>query len=219
VKGIFITFEGPDGSGKTTQLNMLAQHLINNGLDVVTTREPGGTVISDKIRKILLDPNHKEIDARTEILLYAASRAQLVHELIIPALNEGKIVLCDRYIDASIAYQAYGLQFDRSIVESINDFASSELKANRTYLLTVSPETGRKRLLSRSNNEFNQGLDRIEQREIEYHQRVTDGFETLAKENKDRIVKIDANNTLEAVFKQIITDFELFLKSYNYMIK
>ena len=117
MKGLFITFEGPDGSGKTTQLKLLADYLIKAGYEVITTREPGGTIIGNQIREILLNPNHKELMDQTEILLYAASRAQLVHETILPNLEKGKIILSDRYIDASIAYQAYGLMIERNIVE------------------------------------------------------------------------------------------------------
>ncbi|OEG00274.1 dTMP kinase [Vulcanibacillus modesticaldus] len=211
MKGLFITFEGPDGSGKTTQLQLLANYLREQGYDVVTTREPGGTHISDQIRKILLDPNHLELKNQTEILLYAASRAQLVHELIIPALEQGKIVLCDRYIDASIAYQSYGLGIDKEIVEEINRFASSQLQPNRTYLLYISPELGRERMIKRNNREFDSDLDRIEQKDIEYHERVYQGFSVLAEEYPNRILKIDANKSIEMIFEVIKKDFEKFL--------
>lgn len=211
VKGIFITFEGPDGSGKTTQLRLLAEYLKNEGYDVITAREPGGTVISDQIRKILLDPNYKELENQTEILLYASSRAQLVHEKIIPALKEKKIILCDRFIDASIAYQAYGLNFDESIVKEINRFASSGLEPDRTYLLNVNVEVGRERLFNRNSSEFNGVLDRIEQKDIDYHNRVLKGFFKISEDNKKRIVNIDANQTVENIFKKIKNDVDKFL--------
>lgn len=211
VKGIFITFEGPDGSGKTTQLRLLAEYLKNEGYDVITAREPGGTVISDQIRKILLDPNYKELENQTEILLYASSRAQLVHEKIIPALKEKKIILCDRFIDASIAYQAYGLNFDESIVKEINRFASSGLEPDRTYLLNVNVEVGRERLFNRNSSEFNGALDRIEQKDIDYHNRVLKGFFKISEDNKKRIVNIDANQTVENIFKKIKNDVDKFL--------
>lgn len=212
MEGIFITFEGPDGSGKTTQLKLLADFLSQKGYDVKTTRDPGGTKISNKIRGILLNPEYQELKDQTEILLYAASRAQLVHEEIIPALKQGKIVLCDRYIDASIAYQSFGLEIDRSIVEQINQFASLGLKPNRTYLLEVSPEVGKKRLNKRNINEFGEGLDRIEQKDIEYHKRVLNGFRKLADEEPKRISKINADQAIEKIFNQIKNDFESFIK-------
>lgn len=212
MRGLFITFEGPDGAGKTTQLKLLADFLIGQGYDVVTTREPGGTPISDKIRNILLDPNHKELTDQTEILLYAASRAQLVHEAILPALNRKKIVLCDRFIDASIAYQAYGLEINRKVVEEINRFASSGLTPNRTYLLNISPESGRKRLIDRNKKQLNGGLDRIEQKGLEYHQRVQNGFLTLAGEQAGRILTIDADMPQETIFQLIKEDMKQLLK-------
>ncbi len=213
MNGIFITFEGPDGSGKTTQLHLLADFLINQGYQVITTREPGGTNISNQIREIVLNPTHKELIDRTEILLYAASRAQLVHELILPSLKKGKIVLCDRYIDASIAYQAYGLGLDRKTVEQINHFASSHLQPLRTYLLNISPEVGRTRLMNRENADYNGGLDRIEQKEIEYHQKVLEGFLDLAEEQSNRIKKINANQSIETIFQMIKEDAEAIIQN------
>lgn len=213
MKGLFITFEGPDGSGKTTQLKLLANYLKGKGFDVVTTRDPGGTIISNQIREILLKPDYKDLKNQTEILLYAASRAQLVHEIIIPAMNQGKIVLCDRFIDASIAYQAYGLCIDKKIVEEINSFASSGLRPIRTYLLNIKPEIGRKRVLTRNINEFsNVTLDRIEQKDMEYHQRVLEGFNKLAEENNNRIIKVDGEQSIENIFKVIKSDIEVFLQ-------
>ena len=208
LKGLFITFEGPDGAGKTSQLQLLASYIRTLGYDLVTTREPGGTKISDKIRSLLLDPAHTELTDQTEILLYAASRAQLVHELILPSLEQGKIVLCDRFIDASIAYQAYGLGKSKEMVEQINAFASSHLTPNRTYLLNLSPEAGRIRLEQRKHKEFGNDLDRIEQKNIEYHQRVYDGFQQLAKEHQERIKIIDAHKSIEAIAKEVQQDFQ-----------
>jgi len=213
VKGLFITFEGPDGAGKTTQVSLLAKYIHEQGLDFITTREPGSTEISNQIRKILLNPDYGNLQDQTEILLYAASRAQLVHEVILSALDEGKIVLCDRYIDASIAYQAYGLGIDRNIVEEINRFASSSLKPNRTYLLDIRPDMGRDRLIHRDQNEFGNQLDRIEQKQLEYHQRVYQGFMDIAKEEPERVVKIDANDSIEGIFDKIKVDFDRFVQS------
>jgi len=211
MKGLFITFEGPDGSGKSTQLNLLKNYLINNGFDAITTREPGGTYISDQIRQILLNPEHKELKDQTEVLLYAASRAQLVHERIVPALEEGKIVLCDRFIDASIAYQSYGLRIDKSLVMKVNEFASSNLKPDRTYLFHLAPEIAISRLNNRSQKDF-KGLDRIEQKEIKYHERVLSGFQEIAYENPKRILTIDGNLPIDYIFQIIKSDFQLLIK-------
>ena len=132
---LFITFEGPDGGGKTTQISRLASYIKDLGYEVVLTREPGGTFISEKIRSLLLDPTNQELNRETEVLLYAASRAQHVREVIIPALNQGKVVLCDRFVDASIAYQGYGLGITLESITAINHFATGGLKPTRTYLL------------------------------------------------------------------------------------
>ena len=150
MNGIFITFEGPDGAGKTTQLKKLAEELKKQGHDVLVTREPGGTAISDQIRSIILDPVNKEMVDQAEVLLYAASRAQHVHQLILPALAAGRIVLCDRFIDASVAYQAYGLGVDVEMVKAISHYASSGLQATRTYILDVPVEVSLARLHHRA---------------------------------------------------------------------
>ena len=212
MKGLFITFEGPDGSGKTTQLKLLADYLIKAGYEVITTREPGGTIIGNQIREILLNPNHKELMDQTEILLYAASRAQLVHETILPNLEKGKIILSDRYIDASIAYQAYGLMIERNIVEQINSFASSNLIPDRTYLMKISPEIGQKRLKSRYNRINGLGLDRIEQKNLDYHYRVLEGFSILAKENPNRILTLEATDSIDSIFDIIKQDIKFLIR-------
>ena len=213
MKGLFITFEGPDGAGKTTQIALLAEYIESQGIEFIRTREPGGTPISNQIRQILLNPDHQELKDQTEILLYAASRAQLVHQEIIPALEAGKVVLCDRYIDASIAYQSYGLGIDREIVKQINGFASSQLKPDRTYLLDLPPELGRARLHQREQGEFGNQLDRIEQKELEYHQRVYQGFMEIANEDPERVVKIRANQAVDQIHDEIKTDFDRFFQS------
>jgi dTMP kinase len=216
VKGIFITFEGPDGAGKTTQLQRLARELQAGGHEVVVTREPGGTPISDKIRSIILSPDNQEMVDKTEVLLYAASRAQHVHERILPALQENKIVLCDRFIDASVAYQAYGLGIDIELVKAINRFASSALQPTRTYLLDVPVEVSKGRLLQRSLDSAQAPLDRIEQKGFEYHNRVREGFHQIAKEEPKRIVVIDAHRKEDEIAADIFTDFKRLLEYYLY---
>ncbi len=211
MSGIFITFEGPDGSGKSTQLQLAADHLRTKGYKVTTTRDPGGTAIGDQIRQILLRPENTELVSQTEVLLYAASRAQLVHEIIIPALNRGEIVLCDRFIDASIAYQAYGNRIPQHIIEDINHYSSSGLEPARTYLFIVTPEKGRERVLGRNHQEFMKNLDRIEQKGIEYHQLVLDGFEHLADTEGERIIRINGEQSLEEIAEIVERDIDQFL--------
>lgn len=209
--GLFITFEGPDGAGKTTQIKLLGQELEKQGHRIVMTREPGGTRISDHIRSILLNPEHREMTDQAEVLLYAASRAQHVHELILPALQAGKIVLCDRFIDASLAYQAYGLGMGLDAVRMINQFAASALSPHRTYMLDIPVETSVLRLQERVRQQGG-ALDRIEQKQIEYHQRVREGFHNIAKEHPERIVLIDADRDLNAVARDIIADCNRLLE-------
>lgn len=213
MKGIFITFEGPDGAGKTTQLRRLAEELRQLGYDIVVTREPGGTAISDKIRSIILAPENQEMVDQAEVLLYAASRAQHVHELILPALAANRIVLCDRFIDASIAYQAYGLGVDAETVKSISRFASSGLQANRTYLLDVPVEVSQERLHQRASGSAQaQQLDRIEQKNIEYHSRVREGFHQIAAEQPERVRIINAHRTEDEIAADISVDCKRLLK-------
>lgn len=210
MRGLFITFEGPDGSGKSTQLQYLAQYLQQQNYDLISTREPGGTSISDQIRKVILDPTNIEMVAQAEILLYAASRAQHVEEKIKPALEQGKIVLCDRFVDASIAYQGFGLGYGEETIRQINYFATGPLKPDRTYMIDLAPEEGRLRMNARRSKEFQQDLDRIEQKELEYHAKVRQGFQALAKEHV-RIKLIDGNQPIEVIHHIIVEDCKQLL--------
>ncbi|MFC7394707.1 dTMP kinase [Scopulibacillus cellulosilyticus] len=214
MKGLFITFEGPDGSGKTTQIRKLANYLKEKGIPYILTREPGGTKISDDIRSIILNPAYNELTGATEILLYAASRAQHVREKIKPALQSGKIVLCDRFVDASIAYQGYGLGVSLQTVKEINEFATEGLTPDRTYLLDISPENAKKRMLSRMEMEYKEGLDRIEQRENVYHRKVREGFSNIYRENKHRICFIDGDRSEQQVFEDIKNDVMQVIDKY-----
>lgn len=209
-RGLFITFEGPDGAGKTTQLQLLSRYLKEEKMmDVVVTREPGGTPISDRIRAILLDPELKEMMAETEILLYAASRAQHVREKILPALNRGQIVLCDRFVDASVAYQGYGGGVSIEKIQEVNVFATGGLTPDRTYLLDLPESIGRERILKRQGLTFSDasaGLDRIEQKDLAYHKRVRQGFQLIAREEGLRIVTIDASQSEQVIHDLIKKD-------------
>ena len=205
-KGIFITFEGTDGSGKSTQFRLFAEYLSQNGYDVVLTREPGGTVISEKIRNIILDPDNREMDPMTEALLFASSRAQHVEQLIRPAINEGKIVLCDRFMDSSIAYQGYGRGLG-DCVRVINEYAVGGLQPDITFYLDLDPDTGRKRNIKAGKS------DRMEQERMEFHQRVYNGYKELSSIYKDRFVSIDASLTIEEIAQRIRSYFEQYRSS------
>ena len=201
MQGFFITVEGPDGAGKTTQVKAIVEALQNKGYDVLVTREPGGTPISDKIREIILSPTHREMADATEVLLYAAARAQHVHEVIRPALEDGKIVICDRYVDASVAYQGYGLGVPTQKVSHINRFATGGLTPDRTYLLDVPVQEGKNRLQARNE------LDRIEQKGEAYHERVRAGFLELAEQSPERFRVVNAARGIEEVTQEILADF------------
>ncbi|UOF91788.1 dTMP kinase [Fodinisporobacter ferrooxydans] len=208
--GIFLTIEGPDGGGKTSQVQLLAAQLEKRGIHYIKTREPGGTAISDKIRELLLNPDSKDMDSKTEALLYAASRAQLVAEVIRPALQKGYVVICDRYMDASIAYQgALGLHHDD--VRMINEFATDCLRPDRTYLLDIRPEEGLKRIQRAKRAEFCGDLDRIEQRALAYHNRVREQFLRIAKERGSQYVVLDGEQPKDIVAESIWSDFSTFL--------
>ncbi|NBI30787.1 dTMP kinase [Chengkuizengella marina] len=211
MNGLFITFEGPDGSGKTTQIQQLANTLIKQGYDVITTREPGGTRISDLLRNILLSTEYQEMKDQTEVLLYAASRSQHVHEVIVPALQQNKIVLCDRYIDASMAYQSVGLGIAKKTIKEINHFASSGLQPKRTYMMDVSVKESKNRLSQRTNKKGEIILDRIEQKAHDYHKKVREGFLQIAKENPDRVYLINANQPIDVISEEILEDMTKLL--------
>lgn len=199
-QGYFITFEGGDGSGKSTQIKKLKAYLESRGFDVLLTREPGGTRIGEKIRSIILDPENGEMSAMAEAMLYAASRAQHVSEVIGPAIDAGKIVICDRFIDSSIAYQGYGRSLGDS-VSVINSYAVDKYMPHMTFLLKLGPQTGSRRIQGRQK-------DRIELETASFHQTVYDGYEALERKYPDRIVGIDASRTIEEIEREIIRHIE-----------
>lgn len=196
--GYFITVEGSDGSGKSTQLQNMIAYLQQRGLDVVVTREPGGTPVAEAIRALILDPSHTAMTAETEMLLYAASRAQHVAEKILPAKQAGKVVLSDRFVDSSIAYQGYGRGLG-DMVAWVNDIATGGLRPDLTIFLDVPPEIG----MARKQREVQHQMDRLEQEEMAFHQAVYAGYLALCKAEPERICRVDATGTAEEVFEQI----------------
>lgn len=197
---MFITFEGPDGSGKTTQIRLLAEWLREQGREVVLTREPGGTEIGDQIRAVLHDPSNTAMGARAEILLYSADRAQHVAQLIQPALAAGRVVISDRYADSTLAYQGYGRGLDLGVLRTITTFATGGLAPDLTVYLDVTPEEGlqRRRL---GGDEWN----RLDAEALEFHQRVRDGYLKLVEQEPERWVVIDGARSVEEVEAEILT--------------
>lgn len=204
-KGFFITFEGVEGSGKSTQMELLGKFLLERGFDILLTQEPGGTEIGDKIRDILLDPENKGMDKMVEALLYAASRAQLVAEVIKPALEAGKVVICDRYFDSSVAYQVYGRGIPFEVIEAINKRAIENAKPDITFFLDISVEVG----LERATVFF---ADRIEKEDIEFHRRVRKGYLELAKKDTKRFIAIEALKESDEIHRRIIEKIKEFFK-------
>ncbi len=194
-RGFFITFEGGDGSGKSTQISILKESLIKKGYDVILTREPGGTDISEKIRELILDPENGEMEDITEAYLYAAARAQLVRQLIKPALEEGKVVICDRFVDSSIAYQGFGRGLGDA-VGVINTYAVDDCMPDLTILLKLDPERGSSRIAGREH-------DRIEQASDEFHRKVYEGYLKLEEMYPERILGVDASGTIQEIAEEI----------------
>ncbi|MBA4495843.1 dTMP kinase [Paenactinomyces guangxiensis] len=206
MNGLFITFEGPEGAGKTTQIARLEQYLLDRKIPCIVVREPGGTNIGNLIRHILLNPELSEMKQRTEILLYAASRAQLVEQVIHPALSGGQVILCDRYVDSSIAYQGYGAMWDINEVMQVNRIATGGLRPDRTYLLDLPVELGLERIYFRGVKK-----DRMELKEKMFHNRVREGYLAIAQAEPERFRVIRANGEIDEVFNQILRDFECLL--------
>ncbi|MCM3570827.1 dTMP kinase [Neobacillus mesonae] len=194
--GTFITFEGPDGAGKTTIINMIAEQLDNSLL----TREPGGIDIAEQIRQVILDKNNTAMDARTEALLYAAARRQHLIEKVKPALDKGKIVLCDRFVDSSLAYQGYARGLGIDEVWAINQFAIGQMMPDLTIYFDIEPELG----LQRINKNKGREINRLDLEDLEFHQKVREGYTVLLSRFSDRIVKIDASASVEEVFQRTL---------------
>ena len=198
-KGFFITLEGGEGAGKTTVMRMMESALAAEGYDVVATREPGGVAIAEQIRAVILAPENTGMDGRTEALLYAAARRQHLAEKVIPALNEGKIVLCDRFIDSSLAYQGYARGLGIEEVLAVNRFAIGDAMPDLTLFLDVEPEVGLARIRADEKRERN----RLDLERLSFHRKVREGYILAAEMFPDRIVRIDAGRPLEDVLRDV----------------
>ncbi len=209
--GLFITLEGPEGSGKTTHAERLTQQLSGRGLDVVHTHEPGGTDIGDKIREILLSTANEGMSARAELFLFLASRAELVGKVIKPALAEGKIVICDRFADATMAYQSHGRLLDETVVSNMNQFATGGLQPDLTIILDIQVPIGLRRAL-----EGREGKgDRMERADVGFHQRVRAGYLALARCEPGRIKVVEVDKTVAKTEKAIRSHVDKLVKKLD----
>ncbi len=209
MKGVFITFEGIEGSGKSTQITQLAHHLSDHGRTVVLTREPGGTAIGDQVRKILLDPANTALDPKAELLLYAAGRAQHLAQLVLPALEAGKAVLCDRFSDATLAYQGYGRGLDLGLIRSLDRLVTDGMLPDLTILLDIAADAGLARARGRNSRGGFEGEARFENEHLSFHERVRRGYLELARQEPGRFRVVDASPTPEVIqsnIRQIVED-------------
>jgi dTMP kinase len=209
MSGLFITFEGVEGCGKSTQIKLLQTHLEDVGFDTVLTREPGGTPVAERIRALLLDPENAELLPMAELLLYSAARAQHVGECIRPAMDAGKVVLCDRFVDSTTAYQGAGREMGGAVLETLHELSTGGLMPDVTFLLDLPVEVGLSRAESRG------AADRLEQESVAFHQRVRDGFLALAQSEPKRIAVVDAAGAIDAIAGEITTRLAPFLESLS----
>ena len=207
-KGLFITFEGLDGSGKTTQIELLNNYLKSKGFDVVTTIEPGGTEIGGKIRNILLDNENLDMSHKAETLLFLASRAELVSDVIVPALREGKIVICDRFFDSTVVYQGIARGLGEKKILDMSLWATGGIVPDITFLLSVKVSRGKKRM-----DTVSKKRDRIELEKDNFKKKIYKGYLDIAGKNKDRIVVIDGEKSIESIFEEIKSKVCEYLKN------
>jgi len=209
MKGFFISFEGIEGAGKSTQAKLLYQWLFGKKYEVVLTEEPGGTRIGLKIRELLLSVEHKDMTSLTELLLYNSSRAQHIHQIIIPAIRSGAVVITDRFSDSTVAYQGYGRGIDLNLINSIDKIVTGNMKPDLTILLDLDAGTGLKR---------NRGInktDRLELEDLEFHMRVRTGYHEIAAKERGRMRVINASGSIEEVQGRIVTIVTDFIRSYG----
>lgn len=208
VNGHFITMEGGEGAGKTTILHRISEKLLQKGYDVITTREPGGIGISEQIRHMILDPSQTDMDGRTEALLYAAARRQHLVERVIPALEQNKIILCDRFIDSSLAYQGHARGLGIDEVFAINEFAIQNCMPTLTLLLDIEPEQGLNRIAANDKREKN----RLDLEQLPFHERVYEGYDMVAKRFPERIHRINANDHIDEVERAVYEQIAYYLE-------
>ena len=194
--------EGPDGSGKTTQIDLLKKYLEHKGYDIVIAREPGGTVIGEAIREIILNPEYEEMGHMTELLLYASARAQLVNQVIKPALAEGKAVICDRFVESSAVYQGIGRGLGVDTVYEVNNYALGDVQPKLTIFMDLDAEEGIKRKKEQAE------LDRMEKEDLSFHKRVVDGYRERAMLYPERIVPVDATLPIDTIHSMIVDEVE-----------
>lgn len=200
MKGLFITFEGCEGCGKTTIMEMVASMLKEMNIPVYKTREPGGVKISEEIRNVILNVDNTAMEGRTEALLYAASRRQHLVEVVIPKLNEGYVVLCDRYVDSSLAYQGYARGIGIDEVLSINEFAINGLYPDKTIFLDCKPEVG----LTRIGHNDNREVNRLDKEALSFHNKVYEGYKIIEERFPDRFININGENSLDKVYRDTL---------------
>jgi len=207
MRGIFITFEGIEGSGKSTLLYNVAAALRRSGLDPLMTREPGGTALGVALRKVLLNPDMEKIGSKAELLLFAADRAQHVSQVILPALETGQVVLCDRFSDATAAYQGYGRGIPLDVITAVDNQARNGLKPHRTVLLDLPVETGLTRARLRNDESRDNSESRLDEEEMAFHQRVREGYLILADNEPDRFIVLDALDKQDRMAELVMDDF------------
>lgn len=207
-KGYFIVFEGGEGSGKSTILEMIYNWMIENNIDCIKTREPGGIKIAEQIRSVILDKDNTEMDGRCEALLYAAARRQHLVEKVIPALESGKVVLCDRFLDSSLAYQGHARGLGIEEIYNINKFAIGEYLPDLSLIFDLDPETG----LDRINKNKDREVNRLDLEKIDFHNKVREGYNILLGSGNNNRVKIDASQTIDEVFESVKKVIKLHLK-------
>ena len=209
-KGFLITIEGCEGCGKTTQSEMLKQYLESKGLTVILTREPGGSIVAEQVRNILLNPDFK-VAPYCELMLYEAARAQHLGDIIKPSLEKGYVVICDRFIDSTIAYQGYARGIDKEVIKKLNNIATSGLKPDLTIYLDINPNKGIKKAKMVNKGKLTGG-DRIERESLKFHNNVRKGFLELAKKYPNRIKKVKTNEVIEKTQKEINKEIDKFFK-------
>ncbi|GAA0503883.1 dTMP kinase [Salinibacillus aidingensis] len=208
MKGLFITFEGGEGAGKTSIIEEINEKLLEKGYQTIKTREPGGIKISEKIRDVILDRSHTEMDARTEALLYAAARRQHLAEKVIPKLEQGFIILCDRFIDSSLVYQGYARGLGIEDVYDINRFAIQDCMPDVTFLLDIPPEKGMERIQGNAEREQN----RLDLEDLSFHKKVYEGYQLIADRFPERIRRIDAGQPFKQVLEASLKELDAYLR-------